>query len=206
VVRVSVAAGITGSATSSSTLVPFSLSGVRVTLDPAAPISGQPDAALEVTRRLQSLLEASGATVVTTRSIADTGTTSSVTARQARAREGAPTVAVGFDVVASGEGGAAISYPNALVATAAAAPSQALSSQISSALASQAINAKQSATGSDVVLSVTGAPYVRLTVGSTASRDDLAKFRDPNWADKVARAVYQGIATIYGVRNPGSSP
>ena len=79
-----------------------------------------------------------------------------------------------------------------------------LSSQISSALAGQAISARQTAGGSDVVLSVTGAPYVRLTLGSTASPEDLANFRDPTWADKIARAVYQGIASIYGIRNAGA--
>ena len=60
----------------------LTLTGVRVTLDPAPPVAGQPDTALEVARRLQSLLEASGATVLSTRSITDTGTTGSATARQ----------------------------------------------------------------------------------------------------------------------------
>jgi beta-lactam-binding protein with PASTA domain len=202
-----VASGTAGSAaatstpSATSTLVPYSLTGVRVTIDPAPPVAGQPDSALEVTRRLQSLLTASGAVVVTTRSIADTGTTSSTTARQLKAREGSPTVAVGFDVVSVGGGGMTLTYPSSTVVTATAAPSQALSSQISSALAGQGINAPQTAGGSDVVLSVTNAPYVRQTLGSTASPTDLANFRDPTWADKVARAVYQGIASIYGIKN-----
>jgi len=206
IVKLTVATGTSGNGGSTPTtgaLVPFKLTGVRVTLDPAPPVSGQPDSALEVARRLQSLLEASGAIVTSTRSITDTGTTGSATSRQLRAREGSATAAVGFDVISSGTAGMAITYPSSTVATAVAAPSQALSSQISSALAGQAINVRQAAGSSDVVLSVTNAPYVRMTLGSTASREDLANFRDPNWADKVARATYQGIAAIYGIPNPG---
>jgi N-acetylmuramoyl-L-alanine amidase len=207
IVKLTVAMNASGSGTTTSStgaLVPFTLTGVRVTLDPAPPVAGQPDTALEVTRRLQSLLEASGATVLSTRSITDTGTTGSATARQLRAREGSPTVAVGFDVISTGGAGVALTYPSSTVATASAAPSQILSSQISSALAGQGISARQTAGGSDVVLSVTGAPYVRLTLGSTASTEDLANFRDPTWADKIARSVYQGIASIYGIRNVGA--
>lgn len=204
IVKLTVATGTNVSTPPTGALVPFTLNGIRVTLDPAPPVAGQPDTALEVSRRLRSLLEASGATVVSTRSITDTGTTGSATARQQRAREGSPTVAVGFDVIASGTPGIGIAYPSAAVAAAIAAPSQNLSSQISSALAGQAINSRQAAGGSDVVLTATGAPYVRMTLGSTASREDLANFRDPAWADKVARAAYQGIASIYGIRNPGA--
>lgn len=200
IVKLTVATGTNVSTPTSGTLVPYSLTGVRITLDPAPPIAGQPDTALEVSRRLRSLLEASGATILSTRSITDTGSTGSATARQQRAREGSPTLAIGFDVTASGAPGVGLSYPNSSVATASAS-SQALSSQITSALAGQAINARQAAGGSDVVLSVTNAPYLRMTLGSTASREDLASFRDPGWADKIARATYQGIAAIYGVRN-----
>ncbi|NTU70330.1 MAG: PASTA domain-containing protein [Coriobacteriia bacterium] len=202
IIKITVATGTTASTTTSATLVPFSLNGVKITLDPAPPIAGQPDTALEVTRRLQSLLEASGATVRTTRSITDTGTTGSATARQLRAKEGSPTVAVGFDIIASGAPGMALAYPNSTVAPTIATASQNLSSQITSALAGQGMTSRQAAGNSDVVLSVTGSPYTRLTLGSTASREDLASFKDPAWADKVARAVYQGIASVFGVRNP----
>lgn len=194
----------TGSATSNNTqspLVPYSMTGVRVVIDPAAAVSGQPDTALEVTRRLQSLLQASGATVTSTRSIADTGTTASSIARQSRAREGAATLSVGLDVVSTGEAGLVVNYPGSSVATAAAPASAALASQVASAFAGSSFSARQVSGGSDVVLSVTNAPYVRLTLGSTASAQDIANFRDPGWADKVARAIYQGIAAIYGVRN-----
>jgi N-acetylmuramoyl-L-alanine amidase len=204
IVKLTVAQGAGGTSTgTTSTLVPFTMTGVKVTLDPAAPVAGQPDTSLEVTRRLQSLLEASGATVVSTRSIADTGTTGSVTARQARARETSATASVGFDVISTGVvAGTAITYPSSSVAPSISTPSQMLSSQISSAMAGQAIAVRQTAGGTDVVLSVTNSPYVRVTLGSTASPEDLANFRDPTWADKIARSVYQGLASIYGVRNP----
>ena len=203
IVRLTVAAGTTVSTPTSGTLVPFKLTGVRVIIDPASAIAGQPDTTLEVARRLQSLLEASGATVSTTRSAADSGTSVSLTSRQQRAREGSSTVSIGFDVVASGTPGVALAYPSSSVASITAQPSQTLASQISSAMAGQAINARQAAGASDVVLSVTQAPYNRVTLGSTASPEDLARFRDPSWADKIARAVYQGIASIYGIRNTG---
>ena len=144
---------------------------------------------------------ASGAAVSVTRSTADTAAADSASMRQQRAREGSPTVSVGFDVVAAGTSGMVITYPSSQVATQSAAPSQVLSSQIASALAAAQIPVRQVADGSDPVMAVTNAPYNRVTLGSTASPEDLANFRDPNWADKVARAVYSGLATIYGVRN-----
>jgi N-acetylmuramoyl-L-alanine amidase len=196
----------TPSTTTSSALTPFSLSGIRITLDPSAPVANQPDAAYEVARRLQSLLEASGATVLATRSSADTGTATSVTARQSRARENTPTVAVGLDVVSSGLPGIAVTYPSSSVATAAAAPSMQLASQIASGLASAGLSSRQTASGSDVVLSTTTAPYSRIVLGTTGSRDDLTNLADANWADKVARSIYQGIGAIYGVRNAGVTP
>jgi len=201
IVKLTVATGSTSGTSQQSPLVPYTMTGVKITLDPAAPVAGQPDSALEVSRRLQSLLEASGATVLATRSTVDTGTTASSIARQARAREGSATVAVGLDVVSTGEAGLAVNYPSSAVATATAATSQQLASQIASAFAGSAFSARQTAGGSDVVLSVTNAPYARITLGSTASPEDLANFRDPGWADKIARAIYQGIAAIYGVKN-----
>ena len=206
VVRLTVARSTSASSTGTATPVPFTLSGVKITLDPSAPVSGQPDAALEVSRRLQSLLEASGAVVLPTRSSADTGTAISATARQARARETTPNLAVGLDVVSSGLAGMVVTYPSSSVATAAAAPSLMLASQITSGLAGAGLNARQTAAGSDVVLAGTTAPYTRVTLGTTGSRDDLANFRDTNWADKVARAIYQGIGSIYGVRNTSGTP
>ena len=69
-------------------------------------------------------------------------------------------------------------------------------------MAGAGLTVRQNATGPDIVLAVTGTPYVRVTVGTTGAQEDIAHFRDPAWADKVARAIYQGIAAIYGVRNP----
>ena len=201
-IRLTIAQDISGgTTTTTSTLVPYTMTGVQITLDPASPVAGQPDTALEVARRLQSLLQASGATVRSTRSITDTTTAGSTTARQLRAREGSPTASVGFDIISAGVAGVAISYPSSTIATATAQPSQTLSSQISSALAGQAISARQASSSSDVVLSVTDAPYVRVTLGSTAAPEDLGHFRDTGWADKIARGIYQGIASVYGLRN-----
>ena len=199
-VILTVAQNTTGSTTTTASSVPFTLSGVKVTIDPSAPVEGQPDAALEVARRLQSLLEASGAVVLPTRTSAETGTAISVTARQTRAHENTPTIAIGLDVVSSGLPGLVVTYPNATVATAAAAPSLMLASQITSGIAGAGLSGRQAATGSDPVLAGLTAPYSRVTLGTTGSRDDLANFHDSNWADKVARSIYQGIGAIYGLR------
>jgi N-acetylmuramoyl-L-alanine amidase len=80
-----------------------------------------------------------------------------------------------------------------------------LASQITSGFAGGGLNARQTAAGSDVVLAGTTAPYSRITLGTTGSLDDLANFRDTNWADKVARAIYQGVGSLYGTRNPNGA-
>lgn len=201
IVKLTVATGSTTSTTTQSPLVPYTMTGVKIVIDPAPGVAGQPDTPLEVTRRLQSLLEASGATVTTTRSTTDTGTTATSISRQQRAVAGAPTVSVGLDVISTGEAGMAVNYPSSSVATSTAAASAQLASQIASGLAAASLPARQVAGGNDTVLSATNAPYSRVTLGSTASAQDIANFKDPGWADKVARAIYQGIAAIYGVKN-----
>lgn len=182
-----------------SILLPTSMQGVIVSLDPAAVTPGKPDVTLDVARRVRSLLEASGATVLTTRALADTGTAVSEDVRVKRAKEGGPTAAVGFDVAAQGKGGLVAYSPITGPVT---TPSSTLASQITSSLAASGLSATTAGFASDKVLAATEAPYSRLTLGSFAVREDAAAFADPTWADRVARAVYKALAETYGRKEP----
>lgn len=199
IVRVTVASPGPGG----SPLLPYAMQGVRVTLDPA-PVSGtQVDVPLEVARRLRSLLQASGASVLTTRSLVDSGTAGQEPARAARAAVSSATVAVGFGAVAAGPGGLTVATSKAgngpLAAT-----SERLASEIASALAadSGAKTPQRTQIASDAVLGRIAAPWARVTLGSFGSADDVARFRDPAWADTIARALYKAIAGLYGQKAP----
>ena len=182
-----------------SILLPTSMQGVTITLDPAPVAPGKPDVTLDVARRVRSLLEASGATVLTTRALADTGTAVSEGVRVKRAKEGAPTVAVGFDAAVQGKGGLIAYSP---ITGPVAAPSSKLASQIASSLASSGLSATAASFPTDKILAASGAPYSRLSIGSFSVREDAASFADPTWADRVARAVYKALAETYGRTEP----
>jgi N-acetylmuramoyl-L-alanine amidase len=193
VVRVTVAAAGSGS----SALLPLNLQGVAVILDPAPVPAKQLDVPLEVARRVRSLIEASGGTVVTTRALADTGTASAAPARAKRAKEGSATLAIGLEVSPTGPRGAVAYYPlsgpQALVAS-----SKNLASQIATSLTDSGIAAQASSTTTDAVLSTRAITWSRVRLGSLTAREDVASFRDPAWADTVARAIYRAIADLYG--------
>ena len=194
IVRVTVAAAGPGG----TPLLPSSMRGVVLVLD-AAPVGPkQVDVPLEVSRRLRSLLEASGALVISTRSIVDTGAAAQPPARAKRATEGSATVALGLDVSPTGPGGIAVATPkggSALIVLA----SGSLASQISSTLAqSESKPPTRSQVTTDPVLGATRAPWARVTLGSFGSAEDVSQFRDPAWADGVARALYKAIAQLYG--------
>lgn len=182
-----------------SILLPTSMQGVVVTIDPVPVAPGKPDVTLDVARRVRSLLEASGATVLTTRALADTGTAVSEGQRVKRAKEGGPTVAVGFDVAAQGKGGLVASAP---LTGPVAIPSGKLASQIASSLVSSGLSATTAGVTTDKVLAASGVPYSRVSLGSFSVREDAAAFADPTWADRVARAVYRALAETYGRTEP----
>jgi len=163
-------------------------------LDPAPAPAGTSDAPMEVSRRVRSLLEASGATVVTTRSSIDTGTAE--TERANRAKIANPTAVVGLSV---GEGapGMAVLRPSNGEPTKIAESTQ-LQSLLVKKLAEAGYPARASAQAKDPVLDATGAASVRLVLGSATSKDDVAAFRNPKWADAVSRAVYVTLGEKYG--------
>jgi len=182
-----------------SVLLPTAMQGVVITLDPAPVAAGKPDVTLDVARRLRALLEASGATVMPTRALADTGTAVSEAQRATRAKAASSTASVGLEAPATGPGSMVAMYP----ATGAVAASSAkLASEISSSLVSSGLRSKVATITSDKVLAGTGAPYTRLRLGSFSVREDAAAFADPGWADRVARAIYKALAVSYGHKEP----
>ncbi len=195
IIRVTVAS----QGASDTALLPLNLQGVAVTVDPAPVPRGQTDVTLEVSRRLRSLIEASGGTVTATRSLTDTGVAASAPIRARRAAVGPATLAVGLEVAAGGQKGIVALYP--LTGTKAIVePSRTLATGIATALVANGLTGQASTTATDTILSAARAPWSRVRLGSTAAPEDLTNFKDPKWADAVARSIYRGIAEIYGVK------
>jgi N-acetylmuramoyl-L-alanine amidase len=195
-VRVTVAAG----GSSSGTLLPTDLTGKTIVLDPAPmPTGSASDTALDVARRVRALLEASGARVVVTREVTDSGDKVSAPARAKKAKEASATAVIGLVITASGQGGYAVmSVP----ATTGTEPFFLASASLASALAAAVKETgkpvvTEPAVG-DAILTGTGVPAVRLRLGSTSLPGDRTLFADPGWADDVSRAVYRAIGSLYG--------
>jgi len=190
-VRLRVASPSVGSAT----VRPFKLQGLSVTLDPAPVKTGTTDVTMSVTRRLRSLLEASGASVTILRSALDTSTTDA--ARASRATESSATIALGFSVTAKGPEGRAVLYPAAGNAGIRASSAE-LASAIATALARVAPPVSSKGIATDTVLPSAAAPWVRVNLGSASQRNDRTAWADPTWADRVARALYAAVGSLYG--------
>lgn len=182
---------------SGNVLKPFQLEGTVFVIDPTESSFGGTDVSLEVGRRLRSLLEASGATVVMTRS----STTSAVVDVATRARaaaEASATAAIGLDVASAGAAGRIVTSPSAgqpSVVGASTRLAQSITTQLSS-FAPPAVTRK---VAGDDVLGPAGAPWVRIRLGSTVARPDQNSFGDPNWADSVARAIYLSIGEQFAL-------
>jgi len=189
---------IPGGASQSDVLLPYDLSGMSIAIDPT-PVTAADgtDAAMEVTRRLQSLLEAAGATVTVTRTTTETASTPVSRAQAARA-SGA-TVLVGLDVGRTGTPGIrALFSPTVEGDPARAQESQQLAQAITRAarLPGFVVNEPQETT--DVIVAGFAGTAVRVIVADSASESDRARMIDPNWADIVARAIYRGVGTRFG--------
>jgi N-acetylmuramoyl-L-alanine amidase len=183
-------------------LLPFDMRGVTVVLDPAPVNDALGDVPLDVARRVRSLIEASHGVVRTTRALADTSTLEAAPARAQRAANGASTVAVGLSASTVGSGGLTVFSPSPVLPH--ASESAKLASRLASDLAIEAGPVSSSTSTTDSVLGATNAPWSRVQLGSYASREDTAKFIDPNWEDKVARAIYRSLGALYGRKPAGS--
>lgn len=197
-VRLTVAAGTSGS----DALLPSDLKGKTFVLDPMPMPAGggTTDPLLGVATRVRALLEASGARVVVTREVTDTGDNANTLARSKRAKEASGTALVGFTVTQSGADGLAVqSVPNTSTTQPTYVKSLSLTQALTDALKVKFPNvASTTASDSDTILNATGVPAVRIRLGSVQSAADKLSFIDPVWADNVANAVYRSIAQVYG--------
>ncbi|PKQ10327.1 MAG: hypothetical protein CVT69_00365 [Actinobacteria bacterium HGW-Actinobacteria-9] len=179
----------------SNALVPFALTGALFVIDPVSAPDEASDITMEVTRRLRALLEASGATVRVTRSVTATGTT----APPATSTPVTGTVSayIGLDVIATGTGGMAVSTLSASAAGTLYQPSYVLADEVEEQLRSVG-NTVARETIDDPKLVSAGGPALRVRIGSFSSTADASSFKDPSWADKVARALYRAIGERVG--------
>lgn len=196
-VRLTVASGNT----TTGTLLPVKLDGKVFVLDPAPVPAGATDVTMDVARRVRALLEASGARVVVTRQITDSGDAVSTVSRARKAKETSSTALVGFSVAQSGPGGLAI---QSVPATTATEPfyigSLTLATAVADALKADFGTVASAPATNDAILTGTGVPAVRLRLGNTGLAADRLTFTDPVWADKVARDVYSALGSAYGTR------
>lgn len=190
IVRVTVAA----SGLSGDNLVPYTLDGALLVIDPAAPVTGQSDVTMEVARRLRSLLEASGAKVTLTRS----GTTGTIETTASADTTGTAAAVIGLSVAESGAGDVAIvTLPEGGNA---AASSKALADAVEKYLVEAGLVVARETSGADPVLEAAVGASMRVRLGAWTDAEDKAAFSDPAWADKVARAIYRGIGERLGAR------
>jgi len=189
---------IASDGTASQALLPFPMQGTLFVIDPAPVAGSDVEAPLEVARRLRSLLEASGAQVVVTRSVTETDAPAAARAQRASEAGAALTALVGLDVLTDAPAGLGVLVPSAdTVPEAQAQSSDRLADSLVKLLAEQQTGATRSALGSDPVVAATSAPSVRVRLGALSSREDVAAFRDPAWSDTVARAIYRALGEQY---------
>lgn len=176
-------------------LRPYDLQGTGVIIDPSPPEGVDSDAAMEVARRLRSLLQASGAEVTMLRSAVDTAPADADRAIAARAATA--TVSIGLFTDPDGPAGRVVSTPST------GTPdmlqrSNLLASVVTSRLAEVAPPVSTAVSTTESVLNATDDPWVRVRLGSATVREDQMTFTDPRWADRVARAIYSALGEVYG--------
>jgi N-acetylmuramoyl-L-alanine amidase len=178
-------------------LRPFRLDGVVIVIDPGTPGGAiASDPALEVGRRLRSLIEASGGTARLTRSGSDTSTADVDRVRVAH--ETTYTAGVGLRVATSGQEGMVVSVLTSLTAPL-GVPGAPMASAIASNLAATVGAVREEGVPTDPVFGQDVAPWANVTLGLTSSREDVSSFIDPRWADQVARAIYQALGQVFGL-------
>ncbi|MBW6468458.1 MAG: PASTA domain-containing protein [Coriobacteriia bacterium] len=180
--------------TASSALLPFALQGMVFVIDPE-PIEGsEVDPAMEVSRRLRSLLEASDAQVVVTRQAGEVDIELATRAQRAAEASAPVTVLIGLDVMPQAPVGLGVLVPgdDTLPATQVEASAR-FADVLIEVLSEQEDGVTRAMLGSDPVAAATAAPVVRVRLGSLDSREDAAAFRDPGWSDGIARAIYRAI-------------
>ena len=178
-------------------LLPGDMSGVVVLLDPAPPADGLADVAMEITRHLRALLEASGAEILVTRSIVETHAPAPV--RAAWADEASATIVVGLS--AAGRGGGArdvLTLPSSPEYADRYLASVDLARDVVSYLADAGETASLVLPVDDEVLSAAGVPGVRVMLGDPEDPLNVDDFSDPAWTDRVSKALYRALVNAIG--------
>ncbi len=133
-----------------------------------------------------------------TRSAVQTATTEPE--RIAAAVETSPTALVCLQVLPEGPGGIQlITAPSSGKTPTVYLPSMDLATALLAAVSDTGIPTRPTLSKPDPVLQAVGRPGVCVTLGSLSDAADERRFSDPTWADRIARALYGGIASVYGV-------
>jgi hypothetical protein len=189
---------IASDGTAAEALLPFALQGRVFVLDPLPATGADIDPALEVSRRLRSLLEASGAQVIVTRSVTETDVPVATRAQRAGESATAVTAVIGLDVVPEAPTGLGVLVPaQGSLPEPQVQSSEDLADVLVRILTEQQGQVTRAPLGSDPVVAATSAPAVRMRLGALASREDVAAFRDPTWSDSVARSIYRALGEEY---------
>jgi N-acetylmuramoyl-L-alanine amidase len=152
------------------------------------------DVTLEVARRLQALLEASGASTQSTRSVIDANASEKV-----RAKRVGDLTADSVIILTAPKTGA----PGRLVRIPSAADSAKLtgSRRLATALSTALGNATKPVAITSVtpgaVMRAANGPVAEVHLGNSSVQADATNFRDPNWADATARAIYDALGKLY---------
>lgn len=187
VVVVTVASGKQGS----PDLTAFALQGKIVIVDPVpSPVTGRGDATLEIGRRLQALLEASGASTQTTRSVVDARAPEPTRAKKVADLQSS--LVVILDVSKSGPGGRVVSVPS-VADPAALSESRRIASAIAQSLGSAANPVVVTTVVPGAVMRAANGPVVSVKLGSLSSAADRNDFANPQWSDRIARQIYRAI-------------
>ncbi len=197
IVRVRIAA----EGTTSSALLPYRLEGRVFVIDPAPIQNSDVDITFEVSRRLRSLIEASGGGVVVTRSATETDVPAPL--RVERAEEATPVVTafVGLDAPEGPPGGLAVLAPSPELDTSPhRLATAALADELATILGEPDVPVQRALLADDPVSEGIGGPALRVRLGAYGVQEDLAAFRDPTWSDAVARAIYRALGEQFGTR------
>jgi len=190
IIRMEVAASLVGGAT----LQPYIMLGKTFVIDPG-PASGlDSDVTLDIARRLRALLEASQARVVVTRSSA----AASVSDRAKAAEATSGTAGVGISVRASGTGGRTVAGP--LEPLDLLEASRPLVNSIDEQLDETVPPSSKKPKADEKVLADVAYPWARASIGSAEKAQDKSAFSDPDWLDRVAKALYTGLGEVYGIK------
>lgn len=196
IVRVRIAA----EGTTTSALLPFRMEGLLFVIDPAPPANGDVDITFEVSRRLRSLVEASGGRVVVTRSANETDAPAPVRAERAVETTEGVTAFIGLDAPEMAPGGLAVLVRDAQPPGTPDPISAILQDALVATLSELDVPVQRVSLEQDVVSEGFGVPAARVRLGALAVNEDVAAFRDPTWSDGIARAIYRALGERFGSR------